>query len=145
VRLDVMAGALASEFGAMAEARGVEIVTDLRREAEAVGSRADLRRAFANLIANAIDHTPRGGTIEIGARRNGGHVDASVADDGYGVDARQRASLFQRFSRASEVGAGTGLGLYIVRRVAEAAGGNVRYEPRLPRGSLFVLSLPAAE
>jgi signal transduction histidine kinase len=145
VRLDVMAGALASEFGAMAEARGVEIVTDLRREATAVGSRADLRRAFANLIANAIDHTPRGGTIEIGARRNGGHVDASVADDGYGVDARQRASLFQRFSRASEVGAGTGLGLYIVRRVAEAAGGTVRYEPRLPRGSLFVLSLPAAE
>ncbi len=144
VHVDVMGGALASEFGAMAEARGVEIVTDLRQEGTAVGSRADLRRAFANLIANAISHTPRGGTIEIGVRRNGEYVDASVADDGYGVDAGQRASLFQRFSRAPEVGAGTGLGLYIVRRVAEAAGGTVRYEPRLPRGSLFVLSIPAA-
>jgi two-component system sensor histidine kinase SenX3 len=74
----------------------------------------------------------------------GDAIELVVADDGFGVDARTRATLFERFSSGSRAGGGTGLGLYIVRRIAEDAGGSVRYEPREPRGSVFTLRLPKA-
>jgi signal transduction histidine kinase len=135
---------LAAEFGAMAGARGVSIVTRSADDVVAQGARGDLRRALANLVANAIAHTPRGGTIELSALKDAHSVEVSVSDDGYGIDEQQRGSLFERFSGTAQSGTGTGLGLYIVRRVAEEAGGSVRYEPREPRGSTFTLSLPAA-
>jgi signal transduction histidine kinase len=69
---------------------------------------------------------------------------ASVTDDGFGVEEAARAALFQRFSPASRAGGGTGLGLYIVRRIVEESGGTVRYEPREPRGSVFTVSLAKA-
>ena len=68
----------------------------------------------------------------------------SVSDDGYGLDERVRARLFQRFSSGWRSGGGTGLGLYIVRRIAEENGGSVRYAAREPRGSVFTLTLPKA-
>lgn len=144
VRLDVIAKELASEFRAMASARNVEIVTSAEEQAATVAVRADLRRAVANLLANAIQHMPGKGTVELSVCRNGASVDVIVQDDGYGIDERLRANLFERFSRGAKIATGSGLGLYIVRRVAEEVGGQVRYEPRLPRGSRFVLSLPAA-
>jgi signal transduction histidine kinase len=144
VRLDAIVRELASEFGAMASARGVGIVTRASEEAIAQGARGDVRRAIANLVANAIAHTPSGGTVELCARKIEGGVEVSVADDGYGIDEQHRGSLFERFSRAAQSGTGSGLGLYIVRRVAEEMGGNVHYEPRRPRGSTFTLSFPVA-
>ncbi len=146
VRLDAVVRELASEFGAMASARGVDIVMRASDDAIALGARGDVRRAIANLVANAITHTPSGGTVELSACKGEGSVEVTVADDGYGIDERRRASLFERFSRAAQTGTGTGtgLGLYIVRRVAEEMGGCVRYEPRTPRGSSFTLSFPVA-
>ena len=144
VPLGTMVKELAAEFGAMAGARGVSIVTRSADDVVAQGARGDLRRALANLVANAIAHTPRGGTIELSALKDAHSVEVSVSDDGYGIDEQQRESLFERFSGTAQSGTGTGLGLYIVRRVAEEAGGSVRYEPREPRGSTFTLSLPAA-
>lgn len=144
VRLDAIVRELASEFGAMASSRGVDIVTHASGDVVAQGARGDVRRAIANLVANAIAHTPSGGTVELSAVKNACAVQVSVADDGYGIDEQQRESLFERFSRAAQRGTGTGLGLYIVRRVAEEMGGNVRYEPREPRGSTFTLTFPVA-
>ncbi len=144
VRLDAIVRELASEFGAMAAARGVGIVTRAGEDAVTNGARGDVRRALANLVANAIAHTPSGGTVAVSAVRAAHSVEVIVTDDGYGIDVQQRDSLFERFSRAAQSGTGTGLGLYIVRRVAEEMGGCVRYEPREPRGSSFTLSLPVA-
>jgi signal transduction histidine kinase len=144
VRLDKIVRELAAEFGPMASARGIAIVTDAPAEAVAHGAAGDLRRAIANLLANAIAHTPSGGTVVVSATNGTGWVEVSVADDGYGVEERHRDALFERFSRTAQSGTGTGLGLYIVRRVAEELGGYVRYEPREPRGSTFVIALPAA-
>ena len=72
-----------------------------------------------------------------------GCLTVSVIDDGYGVAADRRAALFQRFGGVRS-GGGTGLGLYIVRRIAEKYGGRAGYEPREPRGSRFFIELPLA-
>jgi len=144
VRLDVIARELTSEFRALAASRNIEIVTHAEEGSVAVADRGDLRRAVANLLANAIQHTPGEGTVRLDVRLNGTSIDVVVADDGYGIDERVRPHLFERFSRGAAIGSGTGLGLYIVRRVVEEAGGAVRYEPAEPRGSRFTLSLPRA-
>ena len=87
------------------------------------GSRADLKRAVTNLVSNALQNTPSGGRVDVRVAARDA-VELTVADDGFGIDARARASLFQRFSSASRSGGGTGLGLYIVRRIAEDAAGS---------------------
>jgi signal transduction histidine kinase len=138
-------GALASDVGAemraLAETRGITLRVVLAEDARTRGSRADLRRAIANLVANALQHTPQAGTVELRVVPVGSVVDVVIADDGYGVDRQVRGRLFERFT-GSPAGGGTGLGLYIARRIAEESGGAVRYEPRRPRGSVFTLSLP---
>jgi signal transduction histidine kinase len=135
---------VASELRAMADSRGITLTAFPGTGATVRGARGDLKRALANLVANALAHTPAGGRVELRVTTARDNVEVTVADDGYGIDVRARAALFQRFSTASRAGGGTGLGLYIVRRIAEETGGTVRYAPREPRGSEFALSLPKA-
>jgi signal transduction histidine kinase len=110
-----------------------------------LADRGELRRAIVNLVANAIHWTPGGGTIEVRSASERGRARFSVTDTGFGVPAGVRERLFQRIGGASRHGGGSGLGLYIVRRIAEGHGGSVSYEPRSGGGSVFTLDLPLAE
>jgi len=103
----------------------------------------EIRRALANLIANAIEATPAGGTVAVQVESDGTMERMWVIDDGYGVSAERREALFTRFGGV-RAGGGTGLGLYIVRRIAQKYGGDAGYEPRELRGSRFFITLPAS-
>lgn len=137
---------IAAELAALANDRSVSLSALEGGPIEVIGDRADLRRAITNLVANAIEHTPAAGHVTLEAlHSDDGLVHVIVSDDGYGVAEPMRTRLFTRFARIDgRRGGGTGLGLYIVRRVAQESGGEVRFEPREPRGSRFVLDLPGA-
>jgi signal transduction histidine kinase len=103
-----------------------------------------LGRAIGNLVSNAIKYTPRSGRVEVTAMAAGGAVTIAVRDSGPGIAADEQDRLFQKYSRTSSAAGveGTGLGLYIVRRFAEAHGGTVGVASQSGRGSTFTVELP---
>jgi len=145
VDLPATARRIAAELDALATARNVRLHVVAGDEPVCtVGDASDLRRAITNLVANGLDHTPEGGTVTIEVEPERDRAIVRVTDDGYGVSESARSALFTRFARGEgRRGGGTGLGLYIVRRVAQETGGSIAYMPREPRGSTFILNLPA--
>lgn len=133
-----------AELRPVAEIKGITLQEDLPPESLPMrGDSHELRRAIANLVANAIDATPDGGHVTVRCYASGQTIAIAVEDDGYGVPPERRDGLFQRFG-GTQPGSGTGLGLYIVRRIVEKHGGSVFYAPREPRGSVFTMTLPKA-
>ncbi len=105
-----------------------------------------LRVVLKNLIANAIKFTERG-SVTVEARRRDGGVEITVSDTGIGIAAEHRAIIFEPFRQTEPYltrrYGGTGLGLYIVRRILDVLGGTVAVESEVGRGSTFRVWLPA--
>lgn len=140
-----LAAQVTAELQPVAEMKGVELRADLpANPLSTMGDPHEVRRAIANLLANAIDATPQRGHVTVRGFVAGESIAIVVEDDGYGVPEQRREGLFQRFG-GGHPGSGTGLGLYIVRRIAEKHRGSVEYAPRKPRGSTFTLRLPIAQ
>lgn len=99
-----------------------------------------LRQAVVNLLSNAERYGEP--PVIVDCRRSQGLVEIHVSDHGPGVEQEFVPRLFERFTRASDVGQGTGLGLEIVAGLVALQGGSVRYEPNQPRGASFILTLP---
>jgi two-component system heavy metal sensor histidine kinase CusS len=100
--------------------------------------RALFQRAISNLVSNALAHTPDGGRVRLTAETTDGGLRVTVADTGRGIPPDDLPHLFDRFYRsraARTAGQGVGLGLAIVRRVAELHGGAVTIESELRRGT----------
>lgn len=147
VRERVDLGEIAREAVAELEptARERDVRFTLQTDSAIVSGDSDeLRRATLNLLSNAIAASPSGASIDVRTARAALGAQLIVEDQGAGVAAEDRPLLFQRFGATTRKrGAGTGLGLYIVRLIAEQHGGNASYEPR-ERGSRFVIDLPEA-
>jgi len=145
VDLGEIATQITGELEALAASRNVGLSVAAEPAVHAIGDRSDLRRALTNLAANALEHTPPEGRVAIVVAREETQAIVRVTDDGFGVSDKVRAHLFGRFARGDDrSGGGSGLGLYIARRVAEESGGSIAYEPNMPRGSIFTIRLPAS-
>jgi signal transduction histidine kinase len=107
-----------------------------------------LERAIINLVDNAIKYTPNGGKIEVSVFRRGEELLVSVADSGLGIPLEDQKHLFERHTRVirkeHKKVKGSGLGLFIVRSVAQRHGGDAWVESAEGEGSTFFLSIPLA-
>jgi two-component system NtrC family sensor kinase len=102
-----------------------------------------VRHVLTNLISNAVDAMPGGGTLAVRAVRSGGQLALSVADTGAGIGAEERRHIFEPFYSTKPPGRGTGLGLAICREIAAALKGRIEVESEPGRGSTFTFLLPA--
>jgi len=147
-----VAGLVAEMVTAMrAEAQAQGVVVNAEVAADLAPARANpekLGRVLANLLQNAIHHTPPDGTVRVTARQADGSVEIEVADTGDGIAAADRGRVFDAFyrggSEAARTGAGSGLGLAIARAIVEAHGGRI-WLAEAGQGTRVRFSLPVYE
>lgn len=165
--LELPIGKIVADFQAVAEARQLTIRVMGVDELPVIQADPDLmKKAFYNLIVNAIKYTPDGGAITIQGRsfssldKGEGMIEVAIIDTGIGIDAEQLDQIFEKFYRVGEEalhstgqtkfkGGGPGLGLAIVKGIIEAHGGEVRavssgYDEVALLGSQFYVCLPVA-
>jgi signal transduction histidine kinase len=126
-------------------AQTIEMVGE--RGLTVTGDHRLVRQALVNLLDNALKYGDAGQIIRLGAERHGERVRLSVEDDGPGVPEAERKRVFEPYTRLPKdqvsERTGTGLGLAVVRRIADACGGRVWIEDGTTRGARVVLELQA--
>lgn len=128
-------------------AREKDIVVDAPQPGERVPARAEFRRVLQvliNLIGNAIRYSPQGSRISLELERNEDRARVSVIDQGPGLSSADQRIVFEKFERLGRTGdGGSGLGLYISRRLARAMSGELTVESVVGQGARFILDVPA--
>jgi signal transduction histidine kinase len=123
---------------------GIKVVQELRSDMPAMPLDAgQMKQAFYNLIRNAIQAMPKGGTLTIAGSFNDYEVRIAFEDTGKGISAEHMGNLFQPFFTTRKTG--TGLGLLIVRRIIREHGGEIDIESREGKGTRVALFLPLVE
>jgi two-component system OmpR family sensor kinase len=146
--VDVAALARDAVDDARATAPDRQIDLEADRGVIVSGEPSQLRQVLANLLRNALVHTPAGTPVDVRVTRAGPRVRLEVRDHGHGLPTSDAAALFERFWRA-EAGrergrAGAGLGLAIVAGIVDAHGGTVKAGNASDGGAVFTVELPAA-
>lgn len=134
-------------LGVTAQEKGITIVApDRDKSCLAVGEFRRVLQVLLNLIGNAIRYSPSGSEIRIELARNGKVAGARVIDQGPGIEKEQQSAIFEKFERLGRSGdGGSGLGLYISRRLARAMGGDLKVRSEPGEGATFTLTLPVAD
>lgn len=105
-----------------------------------------IRRAVRNLLENAVKYSPAGSTVWIGVELAGGDLVITVRDEGVGVEKSEQTAVFEKFVRGrAALGTrtkGTGIGLALVKSIAEAHGGRVGLDSKPGQGSTFSITIP---
>ena len=128
------------------QATEFEITLGFTGDAQLFADSTLFRRAFSNVVANALKHTPRGGNVTVAVCPVGDAVKILIKDDGVGIPAEHLPRIFDRFyrvdaSRATAM-AGTGLGLAIVKTIVDLHSGSVTIESKAGEGTLVTLVFP---
>lgn len=124
---------------------GISVIVPAETETvDAVGEFRRILQILLNLVGNAIRYAPDGSTVTVTIEKQGDFASVGVADEGQGVPAEDRERVFEKFERLGRSGdGGSGLGLYISRRLARAMGGDLIVSDAPGGGALFRLTLPA--
>ncbi len=139
---DVLIDEVVRSFGGAAGTAGVTVTADVPDDLPIMDvDPVRLREVLANLVANAIRHTPSGGTVVIRGNVTGTLLELRVADSGSGIDAAVLPHVFDRFVKGAG-SSGSGLGLAIARHLVAAHGGTLEVEATGRAGTTFRASLP---
>ncbi|MFC3096421.1 sensor histidine kinase [Alteraurantiacibacter palmitatis] len=132
-------------LGVRARDRGINVDAPKKDEsAPAIGEFRRVLQILLNLLGNAIRYAPEGSRVWLRVESEGGRARVIVADQGEGLDAEQQERVFRKFERLGRSGdGGSGLGLYISRRLAHAMQGSLTVESAPGQGARFILDLPA--
>ena len=135
---------VADVYDLVAEETGITLAVEPSPPLVASVDAARVRQAVANLVDNALKYTPAGGSVRVAVGEEGGAAVVAVTDDGPGVSPEDRPRIWDRLYRGdkSRSERGLGLGLSVVRAVAEAHGGTAAVEDVPGGGSRFTLRLP---
>src|SRR6185503_12223466 len=127
-------------------AAGIDINVTLNAEAECFtrGNASELREVFVNLIVNAVDAMPKGGSLRLCCERDGDRIRLRFADTGTGIKEEIRERIFEPFYTTKGVH-GTGLGLAVSYGIIERHGGMISVESQLGKGSTFKIDLPLVQ
>lgn len=136
-----------AQLMATAEARGLKLYYEAPNEFPMLMiDETKIRQVIMNFLDNAIYYTPSGGEINVKLEVKPGSVEYTVKDNGIGVAAADQHNLFTKFYRASNARHarpdGTGLGLFMARKVIVAQGGAIIFKSKLGKGSTFGFSIP---
>jgi len=148
VEIDEVVAQAIDQNRVAADRHSIRLISGGDAGTEVYGDEALLQVALHNLIANAIQYSPEGSRVGIGVTSSDGVVEIAVTDQGIGIEEADRERVFERFYRAdssrSRHTGGSGLGLSIVKHVAQNHGGDVRLWSQHGNGSTFTIRLPAA-
>jgi len=131
-------------FQPVADEKGIQLLTRLPDELAVRSDKGRLQRMVTNLLENAIKYTDPGGKVTVSAYKKNGQVHIGFTDTGMGISETDLPKIFDRFYRCdnSRTQPGTGLGLCLVKAIANAFGGDIRVTSKLNEGSTFSVSLP---
>ncbi|GGD16728.1 two-component system histidine kinase PnpS [Pontibacillus salipaludis] len=129
-----------------ANQKGIELEQTIDTEGYIDGDSARLKQVVINLVTNAINYTPNGGTIKLDLKNQQDSFMISVTDSGIGIPKEDVPRIFERFYRVDKArsrnSGGTGLGLAIVKHIVEAHDGNIEVESEYQKGTAFHITLP---
>jgi two-component system OmpR family sensor kinase/two-component system sensor histidine kinase BaeS len=129
-------------FVAQADARGIALTASSPADLPLMEiDPVRVREVLANLIANALRHTPRGGRVTVSAEPAGTRMRVTVRDTGAGISPEDLPKIFDRFTKGVD-SAGSGLGLAIARNLVVAHGGEITAESQLEKGTTIAFTLP---
>ncbi len=141
---------IAEEFAALALTKDIHLTTMAPNASTLTvrGHEAELYRLLLNVVGNALEYTPQGGSITIRLIPHDRHALIDVEDTGLGIAPPDQAKIFDRFYRVnpdrSRHTGGSGLGLAIARAIAQAHGGDIQVKSAVGQGSCFTIQLPKA-
>jgi PAS domain S-box-containing protein len=146
-RMEEILISVAEEYRQPALARGIELVVEPEAGMPSVrGDMSLIRQAVANLVNNAVKYAPNSGRVALAAFRNEQDVVVRVKDNGPGISQKDQMRLYEKFYQVKQRGTasvkGSGLGLALVKSIAERHGGRSWCESEPGQGSTFYISLP---